>query len=71
LKQILVTMMMMMMMMMMESDGKASIPTSNVVNIDLKPRTLEADTGQKTCSHESCINSAWEGSRFCHKPFLT
>jgi hypothetical protein len=31
-------MMMMMMMMMMESDGKASIPTSNVVNIDLKPR---------------------------------
>ncbi|KAJ5972043.1 uncharacterized protein N7479_001961 [Penicillium vulpinum] len=30
---------------------------------------LGAEDGQQICSHESCINSVWEGSKFCKEHF--
>jgi hypothetical protein len=37
----------------------------------LRTSFLEADAGQKVCSHKSCVKPTWEGSKFCRAHFLS
>ncbi|KAJ5168065.1 uncharacterized protein N7482_003659 [Penicillium canariense] len=41
-----------------------------IFNEFLRTNYLEADADQKTCSHKSCLNPVWEGSKFRRDHYL-
>lgn len=42
-----------------------------IFNGFLRRHSLEANARQGFCDNKHCINSPWEGSKFCKKHFLT